>query len=163
MQNLKFRQGLPDDLDVLIELERRCFSESEAADRITFELRMKSFSRCFWVLEDDGQIVCMINGMTTNHKDLCDTMYENTDLYSPDGDWLMIFGVATLPSNQKSGYASKLMYHVIEETKQQGRQGIVLTCKKNLIPFYCRFGFISEGISDSVHGGAEWYQMRLSF
>ena len=28
---------------------------------------------------------------------------------------------------------------------------------------YEKFGFMNEGISESVHGGAVWYQMRLTF
>ena len=31
------------------------------------------------------------------------------------------------------------------------------------LPFYERFGFVSEGESASQHGGAVWYQMRLNF
>ena len=50
-----------------------------------------------------------------------------------------------------------------EEMKRQEKSGLVLTCKEELLPFYQRFGFVSEGISDSVHGGAVWYQMRLDF
>ena len=104
----------------------------------------------------------MINGMTTNENDLCDEMYSGTDMYAAHGKWLMLFGVATAPAYQKRGFASQLMERVIEDTKKQDRRGIVLTCKEELIPFYSRFGFVSEGISDSEHGGAEWYQMRLT-
>ena len=39
----------------------------------------------------------------------------------------------------------------------------MLTCKEELLHFYERFGFVSEGVSGSVHGGAVWYQMRLDF
>ena len=105
----------------------------------------------------------MINGMTTDSKDLCDEMYEGTELYAPDGKWLMIFGVASLPEYQHKGLASQLMERVIEETGKQKRKGIVLTCKEELIPFYEKFGYVSEGISHSEHGGAVWYQMRLTF
>lgn len=38
-----------------------------------------------------------------------------------------------------------------------------LTCKERLIPCYARFGFVSEGLSSSVHGDAVWYQLRLRF
>lgn len=38
-----------------------------------------------------------------------------------------------------------------------------MTCKEKLIPFYEQFGFINEGISESVHGNVVWYQMRLLF
>ena len=56
-----------------------------------------------------------------------------------------------------------LMEQVIADAKAQGRKGCILTCKKELIPFYERFGYQDEGLSASVHGNAVWYDMRLRF
>ena len=151
------------DLDAVTELESRCFPVSEAADRRAFELRLRNYPECFWVTEKDRQIICMINGMTTDRIDLCDEMYEGTESYAPDGKWLMLFGVAVIPEYQHKGLASQLMEYVIEETRKQKRCGIVLTCKEELIQFYEKFGYVDEGVSDSVHGNAVWYQMRLKF
>ncbi|MCD7958259.1 MAG: hypothetical protein LUF89_01715 [Ruminococcus sp.] len=36
----------------------------------------------------------------------------------------------------------------------------MLTCKANKTAYYERFEFKNEGVSDSTHGGAVWYQMR---
>lgn len=47
--------------------------------------------------------------------------------------------------------------------RTEGRKGLVLTGKDKLIHYYKTFGFVSEGISESVHGNAVWYQMRLTF
>lgn len=163
MQGVIIRKADINDLDAVTELESRCFPIAEAADRKAFELRLRNYPECFWVLEIDDKILSMINGMTAHKIDLCDKMYEGNELYAPDGEWLMLFGVASLPECQHKGFASKLMEYVINETKAQKRSGIVLTCKEELIPFYERFGYISEGISDSVHGNAVWYQMRLKF
>lgn len=162
MQSLIIRKADISDIDAVTELEKSCFPIAEAADRKAFELRLRNYPECFWILEKDGKAVSMINGMTTNCNDLCDEMYSGTDMYSPEGKWLMLFGVATTPAYQKIGFASKLMERVIEDVKNQERWGIVLTCKDELLPFYSRFGFVSEGISDSEHGGAKWYQMRLT-
>lgn len=63
----------------------------------------------------------------------------------------------------EKGYATKLMERVIADCREQGRKGIVLTCKNELIKFYEQFGYINEGKSMSKHGGVEWYEMRLSF
>jgi len=161
MQSVIIRQADISDIDNVADLEKSCFPISEAADRTAFELRLRAYPECFWLLERDGQIISMINGMTTNAKNLCDEMYSGTDMYASDGKWLMIFGVATAPAYQKRSFVSKLMERFIEDTKKQKRCGIVLTCKEELIRFYSRFGFVSEGISVSEHGGAEWYQMRL--
>lgn len=55
------------------------------------------------------------------------------------------------------------MRRMIADAKAQGRQGVVLTCKQELLDFYRRFGFENEGVSASQHGGAVWYDMRLRF
>lgn len=75
----------------------------------------------------------------------------------------MIFGVNTLPSYRKRGYAGSLLQKAIDDARNEGRQGVVLTCKDKLLHYYAKFGFINEGISSSEHGGAVWYQMRLTF
>ena len=75
----------------------------------------------------------------------------------------MIFGVATIPEFQCRGCAGQVLRRVIEDTRAQGRKGLVLTCKDFRVHYYARFGFIDEGISSSEHGGAVWHQMRLEF
>lgn len=74
----------------------------------------------------------------------------------------MIFGVDTIPEYQRQGCAEKLIREVIEDAKKQGRLGVVLTCKEKLLHYYEKFGFMNEGVSDSIHGGAVWYDMRLN-
>ena len=49
------------------------------------------------------------------------------------------------------------------DAEKEGRRGLVLTCKKELIHYYGKFGFLNEGISVSVHGNVVWYQMRFTF
>ncbi len=46
-----------------------------------------------------------------------------------------------------------------ELVEQNGREGITLTCKIELVPFYEKFGFVNHGISESQHGGVRWYNM----
>ena len=65
--------------------------------------------------------------------------------------------------HRRRGYAGRLLRHAIQAARDQGRAGVVLTCKERLLPYYAKFGFVSEGVSASVHGGAVWYQMRLAF
>ena len=47
--------------------------------------------------------------------------------------------------------------------KHKGRRGCILTCKDTLIHYYEKFGYVNKGISESVHGGAIWYDMILEF
>ena len=101
--------------------------------------------------------------MITDQEHLTDEMYENSKLHDADGKWQMIFGVDTIPEYRRRGCAEMVLRKVIEDTKNAGRLGIVLTCKDRLVHYYARFGFVDEGISDSEHGGVVWHEMRLTF
>ena len=161
---MTIRHAAMDDLEAVTELEAKCFPAAEAAGRAAFFDRLASFPDHFWLLYEGEKLVSMINGMATDEEHLTDAMYEHADMHSVDGAWQMIFGVATDPAEQGKGYAAALMRRVIADTKSRGKKGLVLTCKEALIPYYSRFGFEDEGISDkSVHGNVVWHQMRLTF
>ena len=108
-------------------------------------------------------MVGFVNGMVTDEPDLRDEMYEDAGMHNENGAWQMIFGVDTIPAYRCRGCAGKLLSHVIQEAREQGRKGLVLTCKEPLLHYYGKFGFVSEGISQSTHGNVRWYQMRLTF
>lgn len=148
------------DLEKITELERQCFPAAEAASAVDLHKRLKVYADHFWLLEIDGKIVSMINGMVTNEPDFRDEMYHNAELHDEKGKWQMIFGVETHPDFRGRGYASTLLERVIADAKADGREGIVLTCKEELVPYYERFGFVNEGVSASEHGNVVWYQMR---
>lgn len=149
------------DLAAIAALEAVCFPAAEAADRASFEKRLKAFPNHFWLLFDGEKLVAMINGLVTDIPVLSDEMFEDAAMHDEAGAWQMIFGVETTPEYQKRGCAAMLMERVIADAKAQNRKGLVLTCKEKLIHYYERFGFVNEGVSQSVHGGAVWYDMRL--
>ena len=73
----------------------------------------------------------------------------------------MVFGLCTLPDYRQRGFAQTLLKEFIRTAKSEGRKGVVLTCKQELIKYYEKFGFVSEGVTEnSVIGGVQWYQMR---
>ena len=90
-----------------------------------------------------------------------DEMYEKASMHNERGAWQMIFGLNTLPAYRCQGYAAILVQEVIKAAKEQGRRGVVLTCKDKLVHYYAKFGFVDEGISGSTHGNVVWHQMRL--
>lgn len=61
------------------------------------------------------------------------------------------------------GDGAALMNRMIEDAKEKGRAGLILTCKDRLIHYYEKFGYRNLGVSASVHGGAVWYDMILEF
>ena len=55
------------------------------------------------------------------------------------------------------------MDRTVHRIKKKGRKGLILTCKDRLIHYYAKFGYKNMGVSESVHGGAVWYDMILKF
>ena len=91
--------------------------------------------------------------MATDTPDLVDAMFADASMHEPHGAWQMIFSVATLSAERGKGCAGKLIRQAISDSKERGREGLVLTCKDHLVGYYARFGFVDEGISSSEHGG----------
>lgn len=157
------RTASMNDLDAITEVEAECFPAAEAATREEFSGRLSHYADHFWLLFEDGKLVSFVDGMVTSQPDLTDEMYADASLHDPAGEWQMIFGVNTLPEFRRRGLAGQLLRRAIADAKAQGRKGLVLTCKDRLVHYYASFGFVSEGVSGSTHGGVVWYQMRLTF
>ena len=151
------------DIAAIAAAEAACFPPAEAATEQEFVERIKYYGNHFWLLYDADKLIAFVDGFVTNEPDLTDTMYENACMHNENGAWQMIFGVNTLPEYRKRGYAGELIRRAIADARQQGRKGLVLTCKDKLIHYYAKFGFVNEGVSASVHGNVTWYQMRLTF
>ena len=160
---MNIRTATLQDIDQIAAVEKECFPAAEAATKEEFEQRLSHYADHFWLLFEDDTLIAFVDGMVTDQEDLTDEMYEKAEIHEEGGAWQMIFGVSTLPAYRRNGYAEKLIRYVINDARAQDRTGIVLTCKEPLIHYYEKFGFQKEGISESVHGGATWYQMRLTF
>lgn len=158
------RTATMDDLDAVTAVEAECFPPAEAATREEFEGRLRTYGDYFWLMFEDEKLVSFVDGFVTDQKDLTDEMYEKAEMHDENGKWQMIFGVNTIPSCRKKGYAGMLIERAISDAREQGRIGLVLTCKDRLVHYYAKFGFVDEGISEqSTHGNAVWHQMRLTF
>ena len=157
------RKATMDDLGKISAVEALCFPPAEAATEEAFRERLTYYADHFWLMFDGEELVSFVDGFVTEERDLTDAMYEKASMHDPNGSWQMIFGVNTIPAYRKRGLAGQLLEAAIADARQEGREGVVLTCKEKLIPFYAKFGFRNEGVSGSVHGNAVWYQMRLKF
>lgn len=160
---MEIRTAKENDLPAITALEAACFPAAEAATEKSLRERLAAYPGHFWLLLEGDELVGMVNGMTTDEPDLRDEMYEDASLHDENGRWQMIFGVDTAPDWRRRGCAGRLLNRAISDAREQGRAGLVLTCKEGLIPYYARFGFVDEGVSRSVHGNVVWHQMRMSF
>ena len=151
------------DLDCISQIEHACFPPAEAATKDAFYDRLSVYPDHFWLLELDATVIGFIDGMVTNETAISDAMFEHAKLHNKEGAWQAIFGVTILPEYRNKGYAALIMHRVIADAKSQQRKGCILTAKSTMVGYYEKFGFKSHGISNSVHGGEIWYDMRLEF
>ena len=160
---MEIRTATMDDLQAVAAVEAECFPAAEAATEAEFAERLRYYGNHFWLMFEGEKLIAFVDCFVTDEADLTDEMYEKAELHNEDGAWQMIFGVNTIPSHRRQGYAGQLIQRAIEDARVQGRKGLVLTCKDRLVPYYAKFGFKNEGVSDSTHGNVVWYQMRLEF
>lgn len=164
--SIEIRHAAMADLDAIAAVEAASFPPAEACSRASFERRLAAYPDHFWLLEvatPEGPVLAsIVNGLVTEQPDLLDAMYDDATMHDPLGAWQMIFGVATAPEFRRRGFAGLLLERAIADAREQGRAGLVLTCKERLLPYYARFGFADEGVSSSEHGGVSWHQMRLT-
>lgn len=160
---MEIRTATIADLAQIAAVEAECFPAAEAATKEEFAERIKYYGNHFWLMFEGEKLIAFVDGFVTDKPDLTDEMYERAEMHDENGAWQMIFGVNTIPAYRKHGYAGQLLQCAIEDARKQGRKGLVLTCKEKLIAYYAKFGFVNEGISESVHGNVTWYQMRYEF
>ena len=160
---MTIRTATIEDLETVSAVEAECFPPAEAATKEEFEKRLTHYGKHFWLMFDSEKLIGFVDGMVTDRADLIDDLYAQASLHDENGAWQMIFGVNTLPEYRRQGVAAALLKQAIADAKAQGRKGLVLTCKDKLVHYYAKFGFVSEGVSESTHGGVVWYQMRLTF
>ena len=150
-----------EDLDCINSIEADCFPKAEAATKKVFKERISVFSQGFLAGEIDGKIIGFINGGLTDSNSIKDDFFECMAFHNSNGKNMVIFGLDVHPNYQKKGYAKQLMHEFISMCKDKNISNIILTCKQHLIKYYEQFGYVNEDVSESVHGGAKWYDMTL--
>ena len=160
---MRIRTASPGDLAAVAGVGAACFPPAEAASEASFAARLAVYPNHFWLMEEDGRLVSFVNGLATDEPILRDAMYADASLHNEAGAWQMIFGVNTLPAYRRQGRAALLLRRAEADARAAGRKGCVLTCKAPLLHYYEALGYRNEGPSASTHGGAAWFDLRLTF
>lgn len=161
MNQLKTRNAKLVDVERVYAIEMACFPLAEAASKSAMTDRIQVFPEGFLLGELEGKTIGFINGAITSGDHIDDKFFQSMEYHEPDGGTLMIFGLDVHPDYQRRGYAAELMNEFINRAVKTGRKKIILTCKEHLVHYYEKFGFIEEGVSQSEHGGAKWYDMYM--
>ncbi|WP_445490825.1 GNAT family N-acetyltransferase [Niallia sp. 03133] len=154
------RQVQPNDLDQLVELENTGFTPEEAATPNAFLNRINTISDTFIIAEENQVIVGYINGPVVSSPFITDDLFHITEPNPSKGGHQSILGIVVHPNYQNKGIASLLLKEFENQAKQKERLSVTLTCKKELIPFYEKNGYINQGIADSQHAGVQWFNLN---
>ena len=161
MVDYRIRNVTPDDLDSVTAVEAVCFPPAEAATREAFSYRIAAFPERFFVAEADGRIIGLINGCGSSLPAIDDALFEPQG-HEPNGKNQMVFGLAVLPQYRQQGIGAALIDRLTAFARENAMEQVILTCKKEKLAYYGKFGFENRGISNSVHGGVVWYDMVLT-
>lgn len=156
---LNIRKVNMEDLAALTLIEHQCFPKEEAATREAFEKRIKLIPDSFFVAEDEGEIIGLVNGPVIHTAFITDDLFTEIIENPLSGGHQSILGIAVSPAFQKRGVAQALLSALENEARAHKRESITLTCKENLIRYYENHGFHNHGVSNSEHGGVTWYNM----
>ena len=75
--------------------------------------------------------------MVTGERRFDGRSLRRASLHDEKGAWQMIFGVNTLPSYRKRGYAGNLLQKAIDDARKEGRQGVSLNLQGKALALLC--------------------------
>jgi ribosomal protein S18 acetylase RimI-like enzyme len=160
LEMLTIRNVTMNDLPDLVIIEHICFPIEEAATEEALKQRIQLIPDSFFVAEECGVVVGLVNGPVIEKEFITDDLFERIKPNPASGGHQTVLGVAVTPHFQTRGVATALLAHLEKEAISKNRESITLTCKEDLIRFYENVGYQNRGVSKSEHGGVQWYNMN---
>lgn len=156
---INFRNVEMKFLDQIETIENEGFPKEEAATKEAFLKRIQRIPDTFIVAEKNGEVLGYVNGPVINQIYITDDLFKDISENPKTGGYQSILGLVVAKKARNQGIAKALMKKIEEISIKNEREGITLTCKQDLIPFYEQLGFKNHGLSESTHGGVSWYNM----
>lgn len=162
--DFEFRAIRRDEADEAVAIEQICFPPNEACSERHMKERIERVPELFLVAFDSraGRIAGFFNGIATNETAFRDEFFTDASLHEPDGESVMLLGLDVRPEYRGKGLARAIVAQYAKRERENGRKALVLTCHEEKIGMYERMGFRSRGISASVWGGEQWYEMSYA-
>ena len=156
-----FRQILPQEADQAVAIEHICFPPHEACSEKMMRERIARVPELFFVAVDQktGKLAGFLNGIATNEQSFRDEFFSDAALHDPQGSTVMLLGLDVLPEYRGQGLAREIMTRYLDIEREKGHKQTILTCLEEKVTMYERMGYRNHGISASVWGGEEWYEM----
>ncbi|MEX5962593.1 GNAT family N-acetyltransferase [Mammaliicoccus sciuri] len=158
-----FRNVQLDALDEILNIENRGFTPEEAATKNALIDRIDNIPDTFIIAEHNHEIAGYINGPVINNMYITDDLFDKNQPNPTSGGYVAILGLVVSENYRNQGLAGKLLHQLEQTAQSHNRKGITLTCKESLISFYEHYGYTNHGLSDSEHGGLEWFNLVKVF
>nr|WP_282917266.1 GNAT family N-acetyltransferase [Streptococcus canis] len=153
------RQVQESDWEAISAIEHDNFSPQEATTKEVIRERTRLISDTFLVALIDQKLVGYIEGPVIAKPILQDHLFHGVKENPQKGGYIAITSLSIDKAFQQQGIGIALLAAMKDLAVTQEREGIILTCHDYLIPYYEMNGFSNQGLSESEHGGAVWYQM----
>ncbi len=160
----EFREIRPEEMEEAVLIEQICFPPNEACSETHMKERIARAPELFFVAVDreSGTIAGFFNGIATDETVFRDEFFTDASLHEPEGASVILVGLDVRPEYRGQGLARALVSRYAQRERERGRKRLVLTCHEEKIGMYEKMGFCSQGISASVWGGEQWYEMVFS-
>ncbi|MBJ8349758.1 GNAT family N-acetyltransferase [Streptococcus zalophi] len=147
------------DLDVISQIEIDNFGETIATSKEAIRERIQLIADSFLIAEIDGNFAGYIEGPVIDKMDLSDDLFKSVPSNPSTGGIQAITSLSIAKNYQKQGIGTLLLASFKEIVVKYQRDGILLTCKEELISYYEMNDFKIKGISQSQLGGEKWHIM----
>lgn len=164
LERFEFRNIRQEEADQAVRIEEICFPPNEACSEKNMKDRIAAASELFLVAVDKktGKIAGFLNGLATDEEVFRDQFFTEAGLYCPEGKNVMLLGLDVLPQYRLQGLGRELVFQYSQRERNKGRQMLLLTCLKEKVEMYEKFGFLDRGLANSSWGGEEWHEMICS-
>lgn len=159
-----FREIKPEETEAAVRIEQICFPPNEACSEKHMKERIAAAPEFFLtaVEKKSGKLAGFFNGLATDETSFRDEFFTDVTLHKPEGSTVMMLGLDVLPEYQRQGLGRELSARYVQREKKRGRKLLLLTCLKEKVGMYKKFGWKDRGIANSVWGGEEWHEMSYT-
>ena len=161
LEKFIFRDIKKEETKEAVIIEQICFPPNEACSEKHMRERIEVAPDLFLVAVDKetGKIAGFLNGLATDEDSFRDDFFTDVKLHNQQGKNVMLLGLDVLPEYRGQGLGRELVYEYMRREQKKDRKEIFLTCLKEKVEMYQKFGLTDLGIANSSWGGEEWHEM----
>lgn len=139
-------------------IEEVCY-HGHGATKERIRNRILHYPSGFFVAIKQGHLAGFINSGCIEGESIREEKLKDLSGHDPKGKNSVIFSLAVHPDYQGQGISRLLMEAFLSAARASGKRKILLICRRKLIPYYKKFGFVYRAPSIATWGGYRWHEM----